>query len=183
MNKVFVFLAEGFEEIEALTAVDLLRRADLNVRMAAVSPGEFITGAHGIVIRPDMYLEAVRLEDAVMLVLPGGNPGTMNLNKSEQLLDLLKTADSQKIPIGAICAAPRILGELGILEGKQAVCYPGNEEWLKGAEVLKVPVVTDGHITTGRGMGTAIDFSLELITRLKGKEEAKRIAASIIYEK
>lgn len=183
MDTVFVFLAEGFEEIEGLTVVDLLRRADLDVCMAAVTPEEYITGSHGITVKADIQLDGVQLDQAAMLVLPGGMPGTVNLGKNEKLMNLLKDANDRKIPIGAICAAPRILGILGFLDGKQTVCYPGNEEYLKGAEILKVPVITDENITSARGAGTAIDFSLELITRLKGKEKADQIAASILYEK
>lgn len=118
-----------------------------------------------------------------MLVLPGGMPGTKHLGACEKLTALLKKADEQKIRIGAICAAPSVLGDLGLLRGKKAVCYPGFEERLAGAEVLREQVVTDGHITTSRGMGTAIPFGLEMISCLKGEEEAERIAEAIIFRR
>ena len=116
-----------------------------------------------------------------MLVLPGGMPGTMNLAACEKLTEALKKADQEKRGIAAICAAPSMLGDLGFLKGKKAVCYPGFESRLTGAEVLAVPVVTDGHITTSRGMGTAIAFALELTKRLKDEETAKQVGRSILY--
>ncbi len=181
MKNVFVFFAEGFEEIEALTVVDLLRRAEIPVKMTGIAGEGDVTGSHGIRVGMDTSVDEVRLEDTEMLVLPGGMPGTRYLGGCEELTSLLKEADKEQIRIGAICAAPSVLGDLGLLEGRKAVCYPGFEERLTGAKVLKEEVVTDGHITTSRGLGTAIPFALELITGLKGKEVAERIAASVIY--
>jgi len=181
MKNVYVFFAEGFEEIEALTVVDLLRRADVPVKMTGIAGKGSATGSHGICVGMDASIEEVSLEETEMLILPGGMPGTKYLGACETLVSLLKEADARKIRIGAICAAPSILGDLGFLNGRKAVCYPGFEERLTGAEVLTEQAVTDGHITTSRGMGTAIPFALEILTHLKGKREADRIAASVIY--
>lgn len=183
MKNVYVFFAEGFEEIEALTVVDLLRRADISVKMTGIPGAGSVTGSHGICVGMDISIDEVSLEEAAMLVLPGGMPGTKHLGACEKLAALLKKADEQKIRIGAICAAPSVLGDLGLLNGKKAVCYPGFEERLEGAEVLREQVVTDGHITTSRGMGTAIPFGLEMISRLKSEEEAERIAEAIIFHR
>lgn len=181
MKNVYVFFAEGFEEIEALTVVDLLRRADVPVKMTGIAGKGSVTGSHGIVVGMDGSVEEVSLDETEMLVLPGGMPGTRYLGACETLVSLLKEADERKIRIGAICAAPSILGDLGFLNGRKAVCYPGFEERLTGAEVLTEQAVTDGHITTSRGLGTAIPFALEILALLKGKAEADRIAASVIY--
>lgn len=183
MKNVYVFFAEGFEEIEALTVVDLLRRADVSVKMTGISGEGSVTGSHGICVGMDTSIDEVSLEEAAMLVLPGGMPGTKHLGACEKLTALLKKADEQKIRIGAICAAPSVLGDLGLLRGKKAVCYPGFEERLAGAEVLREPVVTDGHITTGRGMGAAIPFGLEMISCLKSEEESGRIGEAIIFRR
>lgn len=181
MSKVGVFFAEGFEEIEGLTVVDILRRAQVEVAMVSISDSKKVTGSHGIVIETDVLLSEAKTEEMDMLVLPGGMPGTKYLGACETLTELLKKADKEQKGIAAICAAPSVLGDLGLLKGKKAVCYPGFEERLTGAEVLQVPFVTDGNITTSRGMGTAIPFALELTARLVGKEKAEEIGKSIIY--
>lgn len=181
MKNVYVFFAEGFEEIEALTVVDLLRRAQIPAVMTGITGNGDVTGSHGIRIGMDASIEDVSLENAAMLVLPGGMPGTRHLGACEKLAELLREADAQKIRIGAICAAPSVLGDMGLLKGRKAVCFPGFEERLTGAEVQTAKAVTDGHITTSRGMGTAIPFGLEIIRLLKGEEEAERIGSSIIY--
>ena len=118
--------------------------------------------------------------DGSVLVLPGGMPGTLNLGKNEKLKELILSYHREGKRLAAICAAPSVLGKLGVLEGRQAVCFPGFEEQLKGASVLQVPAVTDGTITTGRGMGAAVDFSLELLTQLQGKEAVEEMAEKII---
>lgn len=183
MSKVYIVFAEGFEEIEGLTVVDLLRRAGIQVQMVGLDTDGTVVGAHGIRVQMDTDLAGIELKDAQAIVLPGGMPGTKHLGASSRLGELLKEADSKKIRLGAICAAPSVLGGLGLLQGKRAVCYPGFEERLTGATVSEESVVTDGHITTSRGMGTAIDFGLELIAVLKGLEESERISSSIIYQK
>lgn len=177
----YVFMADGFEEIEGLTVVDILRRARTEVRTVSVMGRKEIHGSHGIELLADALFEETDFSDAELLVLPGGLKGTQNLGAHEGLKKLLLEADRKKTGIAAICAAPSILGDLGLLSGKKAVCYPGFEERLTGAETLTVGAVTDGHITTGRGMGKAIEFSLELVRRLCGQEKADDIARSIIY--
>lgn len=180
MKKAGIFLAEGFEEIEGLTVVDILRRAGVETVMIGISDAVKVTGAHGISVETDMPLSETNGEEFDMLVLPGGMPGTRNLGACDRLLDILQKADEEKRGIAAICAAPSVLGDMGLLNGKKAVCYPGFEERLTGAEVLYDAFVTDGHITTSRGMGTAIPFALELTARLCGKETADRIGKSIL---
>lgn len=182
MDKIYIFLAEGFEEIEGLTVVDLLRRAKLDITMVSMTQALAVTGSHGIQITADAAFEEVDYTDAGMYVLPGGMPGTLNLGNHEGLVTLLKKAHAENRKIAAICAAPSVLGTSGILEGKKAVCYPGFEDKLTGAEVSEDPVAVDGNIITSRGMGTAIEFSLAIITEFLGEEEAQRIAASIIYK-
>lgn len=181
MSKVCIFLAAGFEEIEGLTVVDLLRRAGIDIKMISIGGTLGVTGSHGIYTEADLLFTQLEFEDTDMLVLPGGMPGTLNLGKHEGLQALLKEFHEKEKKIAAICAAPSILGDLGILEGHEATCYPGFEERLTGAKVLTDRVVVSGHITTSRGMGTAIPFALSLIEQLAGKEEAEKIRASIIY--
>lgn len=181
MSRVGIFLADGFEEIEGLTVVDILRRAGIDISMISINGKKKVTGAHGIALDTDEDIVQCDPDKLDMLVLPGGMPGTTNLAACEKLTEALKKADQEKRGIAAICAAPSVLGDLGFLKGKKAVCYPGFESRLTGAEVLAVPVVTDGHITTSRGMGTAIAFALELMKRLKDEETAKQVGRSILY--
>lgn len=181
MSRVGIFLADGFEEIEGLTVVDILRRAGIDISMISINGKKKVTGAHGIALDTDEDIVLCDPDKLDMLVLPGGMLGTTNLAACEKLTEALKKADQEKRGIAAICAAPSVLGDLGFLKGKKAVCYPGFESRLTGAEVLAVPVVTDGHITTSRGMGTAIAFALELTKRLKDEETAKQVGRSIIY--
>lgn len=181
MSRVGIFLADGFEEIEGLTVVDILRRAGIDISMISINGKKKVTGAHGIALDTDEDIVQCDPDKLDMLVLPGGMPGTTNLAACEKLTEALKKADQEKRGIAAICAAPSVLGDLGFLKGKKAVCYPGFESRLTGAEVLAVPAVTDGHITTSRGMGTAIAFALELTKRLKDEETAKQVGRSIIY--
>ena len=181
MGNVYVFLADGFEEIEGLTAVDLLRRGAIDTCMVSVTGKKEVTGSHGIRVEADALFEETDFSDALMLVLPGGMPGTLHLGEHEGLAALLRETDSRKGRISAICAAPTVLGDMGLLEGKEATCYPGLEERLKGADPLAEPVVVSGHITTSRGVGTALTFALKLIELLKGKEESDRIAESIVW--
>ena len=181
MKKVSIFLAEGFEEVEGLTAVDLLRRAGAEVTMAAVGESLDVTGSHGIQVKADRLLDVEEERKADLLVLPGGQPGTRNLNGCSVLLELLKEFDQEGKKIAAICAAPTVLGGAGLLEGRKATCYPSCEDGLKGAEVCKDRVAVDGHIITSRGVGTAIPFALSLIEQLYNKEKAEEIRKSIIY--
>lgn len=182
MSNVYVFFADGFEEIEGLTVIDVLRRAGLSVHMVSISGKTEVTGSHGIRVLTEQNIDQVQEDSGDLLVLPGGMPGTLNLGACEALKQKLQTAKEKGVRVGAICAAPSILGDLGLLNGKKAVCYPGFEERLTGAAVGREPVVTQDHITTSRGMGTAIDFALELVRLMAGKEKASSVAESILYK-
>lgn len=181
MAKVYVFTADGFEEIEGLTVVDLLRRADVQVEMISISDSLCVTGSHKIRIQADRLFVETDFCDADLLVLPGGMPGTRYLKEHAGLRELLEKTAEAGGKVAAICAAPSVLGGLGLLEGKRAVCYPGFEEMLTGAQVTQNEVETDGNITTSRGLGTAIPFALELISQLCGEEKAEEIKKSVIY--
>lgn len=180
MKKVFVFLADGFEEIEGLTVVDILRRAGVETETVSVSGSKEVKGSHGIVVEADSLFPVCG--DADMLVLPGGMPGTLNLKAHKGLRDLLAAYDRKKKYIAAICAAPTILSELGLLKDREACAYPSFENVLDCRSVKKVAVVQDGNIITGRGMGAAIPFALKLTEVLCGKEKAFEIKTSIVFE-
>lgn len=181
MNRVYVFLADGFEEIEGLTPVDILRRAGADVCTVSVTGEKVIHGSHKIDITADALFEETDFSNADLLVLPGGMPGTKYLGAHSGLAKLLVEADEKGTGIAAICAAPSVLGDLKLLQGKNAVCYPGFEEHLDGASVSENGTVTDGNITTARGMGVAVPFSLELVKRLFGEKKAEEVGKSIIY--
>lgn len=181
MEKVYVFLADGFEEIEGLTVVDILRRAGIETAMVSISGKQDVTGSHGICVKTDLLFDRAALEDGTLYVLPGGMPGTTNLLAHEGLCALLKDAKAQGKRLAAICAAPMVLGELGLLEGEKAVCYPGKEPHLKGAEVLYEETMISGNITTSRGMGTAIPFALCLLSQLQSPEAAQKMASGIVF--
>lgn len=181
MAKGYAFLAEGFEETELTAVVDILLRAGMRLELFSVTDNLYVKGAHGITIGAQHILEDTLKPDMDLIFLPGGMPGTTNLLESSLLRELLLQADSQGKHIAAICAAPSILGSLGILKGKKAVCYPGFEEQLEGARISGEGVVTDGTITTAKGMGTAIDLGLELVKIFFGEEKSKDIAESIQY--
>ena len=182
MAKVYLFLADGFEEIEGLTVVDLLRRAGIEIVMVSITGELSVTGSHRITVLADALFDETDCSDADMLVLPGGMPGTKNLLEHKGLDVLLREYALTNGKLAAICAAPRVLGTKGLLKGKNATCYPGNEDALLGAHVVNAAVVLDGNTITSKGMGTAIDFSLALIKSLKNGEEAERIAQAIQYQ-
>lgn len=178
---VYVFLAEGFEEVEALTVVDLLRRANVDVKMVGVG-ATYITGSHGITVKADILDKDLTDELPEMIVLPGGMPGTLNLEASEIVQKMIKLCAKKGSFIAAICAAPSILGHLGLLNGKKAVCYPGFEKDLIGAEIQLSSVCLDSNIITARGVGAAIEFALELIKCLKNRALADEIKEAILYK-
>lgn len=181
MKQVEIFLADGFEEIEALTVVDVLRRAGISVEMVSVTKSLSVKGSHGISVMADILFEDMDVLKADMLVLPGGMPGTLHLGSHEGLATLLKEWNKKKQYIGAICAAPSVLGKLGILDKKEACCYPSFEDKLTGAKVVFTPVACAENIITSRGMGTAIPFALQLTTVLCGQEKAQEISKSILF--
>ncbi len=182
MAKVYSFLADGLEEIEALTPVDVLRRAGNEVVTVSIMKRNLIHGAHGIDLISDTVFEDETFADGDLFILPGGGLGTKNLGEHEALCRLLVEKANAGKHVAAICAAPSILAKLGLLNGKKAVVYPGMEDTLTGAEVLQVPAVTDGNVTTGHGPGAAFDFALELVKILNGEEEAKKQKAQLVFQ-
>lgn len=183
MKNVYVFLATGFEEIEALTPVDILRRAGMDVRLVSVSGSETVKGARNIEVKSDLLFDDIDKDFADILVLPGGMPGTTNLMNCKPLTDLVIEYFNKGKHIAAICAAPTIFGKLNLLKGKNATCYPGMEDELIGANVRYESVVTDSNVTTSRGMGTAIDFSLELLKLMsEDKNAANNMADKVVYK-
>ena len=167
---VYLFLADGFEEIEALCVLDLLRRAGVSVKTVGVS-GKVATGSHNIPVTCDITENELDVSgDFEAVILPGGLPGSTNLDSSAVVDTMVKRAYNESKLVCAICAAPFILGKRGILKGKRAICYPGFENQLEGATVVNAGVVRDGNVITGRAMGSATDFGLEIVEALCGKE-------------
>lgn len=183
MDKVYVFFAEGFEEIEGLTVVDILRRGQIDTKMVSVTGNLVVTGSHSIPVTMDGLFEEYDFSDGTMFVLPGGMPGTRHLGEHKELCELLVKAKADGKKVAAICAAPSVLGQLGLLKGETATSYPGFEDKLEGAVTTLKPVEVSGQVTTSRGMGTAIPFALELLAQLKGAELAEEMGKSIIWSK
>lgn len=181
MSKACVFLADGFEEIEGLTVVDILRRAGVETQMVSIKEEKMVIGSHQIAVQADVCLKDTDCADADILVLPGGMPGTLHLGACRELTDLLVRFHEEGKKTAAICAAPSVLGDLGILKGRKACCYPGFEERLEGAEVVFEEVAVDGNVTTSRGMGTAIPFALALTAQLVSEEKAMELKKAIIF--
>ena len=178
---VYILLAPGFEETEALAPADLLRRANIETATVSIT-GEPVPGSHGVTVTADIALEDVDLSRADMVVLPGGGPGYKNLGKDPRVEQLVRAAVEKDLWVAAICAAPTLLGRWGLLEGKQAVCYPGMEEGLTGAQAkMDRGVVRDGKVITGRAAGDAIDFAAELIEVLRDRAAADKVLESICY--
>ncbi len=181
---VYVFLANGFEETEAICPIDIMLRAGIDVKLVSVSDDLSVIGSHGIALKVDKKINEISFEKELpeLIMLPGGMPGTTNLLASRPLCDMLVYASQKDIPIAAICAAPMILGKLGLLEGKTAVCYPGFENELVGAKVSKIlRVVTCDNIITASGMGVATQFGLAIVKKIKSAQEARKIAKAIRF--
>lgn len=180
---VYVFLADGFEEIEALAPIDLLRRAGIRVTTVGIDKN-MIMGAHGINVEADITDKELKIdrEDLEMIILPGGMPGTLNLNDSATVHSAIDVALACDSFIAAICAAPSILGERGLLVGKEAICYPGFEDKLVGAKISDKKVVVDGKIITAAGMGVAVDFGLSLVSLLCSDVKALELRSAIIAD-
>ena len=178
---VYIFLAEGFEEIEALAPLDLLRRAGVEVKTVGVG-SKTVIGSHSIPVVADMLDSELCDDSPEMVILPGGMPGTLNLNASKVVHSAIRSATESGAYVCAICAAPLILGRLGLLSGKEAICYPGFEDELVGATISENTVAIDGKIITAKGMGAAIDFGLTLVSILKGNEVAENLRKSTISE-
>lgn len=178
---VYILLAPGFEETEALVPVDMLRRANIETATVSIT-GEPVPGSHGVTVLADVTLDDVDLSRADMIVLPGGGPGYKNLGKEPRVEQLVRKAAEKGLWLAAICAAPTLLGRWGLLEGKNAVCYPGMEEGLTGAQPqMDQGVVVAGKVITGRAAGSAFDFGLTLVETLAGKEESDKVRHGIYY--
>ncbi len=179
---IYLFLAEGFEEIEALTPVDVLRRAGLEVKTVAVGENKTVKGAHGIEVVADVLESELGNDVPEAIILPGGMPGTTNLEESAIVIDTLMRAMINDSLVCAICAAPSILGICGYLKNKKATCYPGFEQYLDGATFTDERVVRDGSIITAKGMGCASEFALCIVEALLGKEKADEVVISAIIK-
>lgn len=181
MSKVCVFFGTGFEEIEALTVVDILRRAGIETEMVSVMGEQTVMGSHRIPVVMDKLLAEVDFDSVDVLVLPGGLAGTKNLEACEALMDKVDAFVAEGRMVCAICAAPSILGHRGHLQGKRAITYPGFEEQLTGAQIVAEPAVRDGNIITGRGMGCSIPFALEILKYLTDEKTVIAMAEKIVY--
>lgn len=181
MSKIAIFFGEGFEEIEALTVVDLCRRAGMDIQMVSINGDTVVTGSHNITVGMDAKIEEIDFSVLDMIILPGGMPGTKNLEAHVGLMEKLDTFYEEGKYIAAICAAPSIFGHRGYLKGRKACCFPGFENELEGAMVTMDSVTQDGHVITSRGMGTAMDFGLKIVEVFGGKELAEQKSTSILY--
>ena len=177
--KVALLLANGFEEIEALLPLDLLRRASITVDTIGIG-GKMITGAHAVTVAADLTDDEANASDYSAVIFPGGMPGATNLDNAEFTDKVIAAVNAVGGRIAAICAAPLVLGKRGLLKGKKATCYPGFENELLGATVVSDPVVTDGCITTAKGMGVALEFAKELVSLLAGTEVSDKLSKAIM---
>lgn len=177
---IYIFLADGFEEIEALTPVDIFRRANLPTTTVSITERTTVIGSHNIPVIADTTLSKVDLSNADLLLLPGGMPGTKYLGECKPLCDAVAAHAKAGKPTAAICAAPSVLGKLELLRGKEAICYPGFEDALVGATIPQKKVVRDGNIVTAAGMGVALDFALECLCLLDHADDAARIKTAVI---
>lgn len=175
---IYVLVSHGFEEIEAITTLDILRRAELDVQLVGVG-SRVVTGAHGLTVQADLLDEEVEPGQVEMIVLPGGMPGTLHLEKSEFVQTIIDFCACNGRWIAAICAAPSILGHKGLLEGKQATCYPGFEDQLLGAQLSENPVVVDGKYITAKGPGVSVEFALTLVSCLCGEPKANAVRGAL----
>jgi len=179
--KVIVPLAEGFEEIESTTIIDILRRAGIDVTVAGLKEGA-IKGAHGVKVTPDTVIDKVTADNFDAIALPGGYPGFVNLGESDQVLKLVREMHAKNKLVTAICGAPSVLGKAGVLQGKKATVFPGMENTLTGAQPSEEGVVVDGKIITSRGPGTAMEFSLKLVEVMAGKSTAEEVARNVLVK-
>ncbi len=176
--RVLVPLAEGFEEIEAVTIIDVLRRGEIEVVTAGLG-GKSVRGAHDIILDADVELGEVVESDFNAVVLPGGMPGSANLRDNSRIISIIQAINRRKGTVAALCAAPIVLAEAGLLEERKVTCFPGFEKELPGADCHGEPVMEDGNIITGRGPGCAIPFALKLVEVISGKESADRLKNSM----
>lgn len=187
MNKSYIFLANGFEEVETISTIDILRRAGVDVATVSIDDTPSVTGAHGISVAADMgYTQVLGFNDADFLILPGGMPGATNLAAFAPLNSLLRSHAADGGNIAAICAAPAVvLAPLGILKGRKAICYPGFEDQLKeaGAKIGNPPVCVDGNIVTSNGPASATAFALAIVAKAVGEQKAREVGEGLLYYK
>ena len=181
MSKLGIFMADGCEEIEGLTVVDLVRRAGIEIEMISVSGEKNVTGSHKIAFQTDVSRADADFASYDGIVLPGGMPGTTHLMEDDTVNRVIKEFATSGKLVAAICAAPSVLGNAGLLEGKKATCYPGVEGKLTGADFVTDPVTKDGNIITSRGLGTAIEFAAEIVAYLLDESAAKSLKESVVY--
>ena len=179
--KAYIFLATGFEEIEAITTVDILRRGEVEIITVSITGERTVLGVHQIPVIADILFEEADFDDGDAFILPGGGPGSFMLNDHETLKQLLICKNEQNKWIAAICAAPLVLGGLCLLEGKKAICYPGMESYIQGAVLIDLPVVTDGNMITGKGPGLALNFGLTILAALHGQDIANKVADDLLF--
>lgn len=177
---VYIILGNGFEEAEAIIPCDLMRRAGIEVKFAGIG-GMNITGGHGITVQSDCIAEQTDFSDAEMIVLPGGLGGVASIRGCQSVLDAVSAQYAAGRFVAAICAAPTILAQLGLTDGRKATCYPGCEKDMGKADTCAESAVCDGNVITGKAAGTAFDFGLMLIEKLRDKQTAERIAAGVVY--
>ncbi len=177
---VYMFLADGFEETEALAPLDILRRGGVEVQTIGVTGG-YVTGAHGITVKADILPPIALKDNTEAVILPGGGVGTQNLDASVLVKEAVQSAHSSGKLICAICAAPSVLGKMGLLRGKKATCYPGFEKYLDGAELSEANVAESGNVITANGMGAALDFGFAVLARLRGADKAEEVKRQIQY--
>ena len=177
---VYMFLADGFEETEALAPLDILRRGGVEVKTVGVTGG-YVTGAHEITVKADILPPIALKDNTEAVILPGGGVGTQNLDASVLVKEAVQSAYSSGKLICAICAAPSVLGKMGLLRGKKATCYPGFEKYLDGAELSEANVAESGNVITANGMGAALDFGFAVLARLRGADKAEEVKRQIQY--
>ncbi len=181
MSNVVLFLAEGFEEIEALAVVDILRRGGVDIFTMSITESKEVVGKSNIKVVADVVFNKSMAVKSEMIIFPGGTVGMENLKNNSDVIDILKDFSENNKKISAICASPSILGINGVLNGYKAICYPGLEELLKGAEIVDKKVVCDRNIITSKGPGTTIDFALAILKELKGEECANSVAEGLLW--
>lgn len=182
MAKVYEFLADGFEDIEDLGPVDVLRRGGVEVKTVSISGSLAVTSAHGVEVKADMLFSDADLKDADMLLIPGGMPGAKNIDEHEGVRKALLAQAAEGKLLGAICAGPMVLGHLGLLQGKRATCYPGFEKELAGAEYTAEPFTVDGNIITGKGPGATLAYAYRILEFFKGERVVRALKQGMMYE-
>ena len=184
MAKVYEFLANGFEEVEALAPVDIFRRAGVEIQTVSVTGSEWVESSHGVTIKADVKFEDMHsFDDADMLMLPGGMPGATNLNEHAGVRETLLAHNAKGKHIGAICAAPMVLGSLGLLKGRKATCYPGFEKYLEGAEYTAELFTIDGNIITGEGPAATFPYAYEILKMFVGEAKTKELQQQMLYDR